>query len=141
MTENDADLSLRPAGAGLGAPALGKHPCGLALRFPHRDDVTRPPIMSLFVVPVLALLYFLPTIIAAQREKSNTVGIFTMNLLWGWTFVGWVIALVWALSRQSVDKPAPEPVPAHASAPRLCSHCGKYSQPDARLCASCGVAF
>jgi len=67
--------------------------------------------MSLFVVPVLALLYFLPTIIAAQRENSNTVGIFAMNLLWGWTFVGWVIALVWALSRQSVDKPAPEPLP------------------------------
>ncbi|WP_012387030.1 superinfection immunity protein [Acidithiobacillus caldus] len=48
-----------------------------------------------------AALYFLPTILAWLRKKSNLVAIFVMNLLLGWLFVGWVIALVWALSNDS----------------------------------------
>ncbi|OFC30678.1 superinfection immunity protein [Acidithiobacillus caldus] len=48
-----------------------------------------------------AAFYFLPTILAYLRKKSNLVVIFVMNLLLGWLFVGWVIALVWALSNDS----------------------------------------
>ena len=38
--------------------------------------------------------YMLPWAIAAIRGKSNHWLIFWVNLLLGWTFVGWVIALV-----------------------------------------------
>jgi hypothetical protein len=41
--------------------------------------------------------YFLPTIIAAVRGKRNAAAIFALNLLLGWTFVFWVVALVWSL--------------------------------------------
>lgn len=41
--------------------------------------------------------YFLPTIIAAVRSKRNAPAIFILNLLLGWTFVFWVVALVWSL--------------------------------------------
>jgi hypothetical protein len=50
---------------------------------------------------VFTLLYFLPSAIAAARGKGNTVAIFALNLLAGWTFVGWVAALVWALTRDA----------------------------------------
>jgi hypothetical protein len=40
------------------------------------------------------LMYFLPSIIA--HRKRDFAGIFMVNLLFGWTVVGWVIALVWA---------------------------------------------
>jgi len=43
------------------------------------------------------VLYFLPSIIAIARSKRDTTAIFVLNLLLGWTAIGWVIALVWAL--------------------------------------------
>lgn len=48
--------------------------------------------------PFALALYFLPTIIGALRRKQNLVGIFLLNLLLGWTLVGWIIALVMASS-------------------------------------------
>jgi hypothetical protein len=39
-------------------------------------------------------LYFLPTLIAAARHCQNTGLVFVINLLAGWTAIGWVIALV-----------------------------------------------
>ena len=43
-------------------------------------------------------VYFLPTIIAAVRHAKSIVGIILLNVLAGWTFVGWIIALVWSLT-------------------------------------------
>ena len=45
-----------------------------------------------------AAFYFLPTIIAVLRKRHNTLAIFAVNLLFGWSLIGWVIALIWALS-------------------------------------------
>ena len=50
------------------------------------------------------LLYFLPSIIAAARQKRDLLSIFLLNLFLGWTLVGWVIALVWSVK---TDLPAP----------------------------------
>ena len=59
------------------------------------------------VVVTLALFaaYFLPTLIAAGRHAQHEMGILALNLLLGWTFLGWVGALVWAVS-DSVSKEA-----------------------------------
>jgi hypothetical protein len=46
----------------------------------------------------LALL-FLPTLVAKSRKHPNALPIFLVNLFFGWTFVGWVISLVWACTR------------------------------------------
>jgi uncharacterized protein YqhQ len=43
------------------------------------------------------IIYFVPTIIAVLMRKRGTTGIVLLNLFAGWTIVGWVIALVWAL--------------------------------------------
>jgi hypothetical protein len=45
------------------------------------------------VVGVLIALYFLPTIIAVCRKTTNRGSVFTMNLLLGWTIIGWWMAL------------------------------------------------
>lgn len=42
-------------------------------------------------------LYFLPTIIAAIRRSKGILGIILLNIFAGWTFIGWVIALIWSL--------------------------------------------
>jgi hypothetical protein len=45
-------------------------------------------------------LYFLPTIIAIARKQPNALAIFLLNFFLGWTFVGWVVALVWSVTRR-----------------------------------------
>ena len=47
--------------------------------------------------------YFLPTIIAIMRKKKNTLAIFLVNLFFGMTFIGWVVALIWALMYEDKD--------------------------------------
>lgn len=55
------------------------------------------------VIFILVLgLYFLPTITAMRRKKKNDGVILLINLLVGWTVVGWLIALVMATSEPSV---------------------------------------
>ena len=53
----------------------------------------------LLILPALAL-YFLPTIIALVRRDRNALAIILVNIFAGWTFIGWVIALVWSLVDQ-----------------------------------------
>ena len=48
------------------------------------------------------LAYFIPVIVAHNRHKANFSAILALNLLRGWTLIGWVCALVWALT---VDRP------------------------------------
>lgn len=45
-----------------------------------------------------AALYFLPLIVAYRRRHHQVVSIGLLNLFLGWTFLGWVIALVWSAS-------------------------------------------
>jgi Superinfection immunity protein len=47
-----------------------------------------------------AVIYFVPTFIAAVRGHPNTVAIVVLNLFTGWTFIGWIVSLVWALTTQ-----------------------------------------
>lgn len=41
-------------------------------------------------------VYMLPWIIADARRKRHADAIMMANLLFGWTFIGWGVALVWA---------------------------------------------
>ncbi|MDL1888951.1 superinfection immunity protein [Nitrospirales bacterium NOB] len=51
------------------------------------------------------ILYFLPTIVASARSHHNTLAIFVLNLLTGWTILGWIIAIVWACTRAQPQQP------------------------------------
>jgi hypothetical protein len=47
---------------------------------------------------LMLALYFFPTIIALIRRKPNAGAILVLNFFLGWTFIGWIVALVWAVS-------------------------------------------
>lgn len=95
---------------------------------------------------VSLFLYFLPAFLA--RNKSNFTAILLVNLFLGWTFIGWIVALIWALSSDSQRPAAPQQQPA-ASAPQqaapgvtfFCSTCGKPNAAGARFCSSCGAVL
>lgn len=58
-----------------------------------------------FIIMLLAIfVYFMPTLIAFKRLHLNRVAIFVLNLLLGWTFLGWVIAFVWGFTSNTEGK-------------------------------------
>ena len=61
---------------------------------------------GLTVWSIAALVYFVPTIIAFSADHRQRVAICALNLVAGWTLIGWVVALVWSLMRE-------RPQPAH----------------------------
>lgn len=54
------------------------------------------------VFAVLTLGYMLPWMVAALRGKSNHWAVLVLNLLLGWTVIGWVIALVMACTAHRI---------------------------------------
>jgi hypothetical protein len=70
-------------------------------------------LQALLVLAGLLAIYFFPTLMALRAwsgtgapPKKNVGAIFALNLLLGWTFVGWVIALVWALTKDQDAVPS-----------------------------------
>jgi T4 superinfection immunity protein len=53
-------------------------------------------LLVFFVLAVSAGIYFLPAIISYKRGKRNHGAICVLNLLTGWSFIGWVASLIWA---------------------------------------------
>ena len=51
-----------------------------------------------FLIIIGLAIYFVPSIIALKVNHKNFVAIFALNLLTGWSFIGWVVSLVWALT-------------------------------------------
>lgn len=47
---------------------------------------------------ILFVLYWLPTAIALFRKHHNKWAILVLNLLLGWTVIGWIAALVWSFT-------------------------------------------
>lgn len=59
----------------------------------------------LFLVAAAALyLYFLPSLIAENRNPGKMEPIFILNLAAGWMFVPWVVALVLACKMNAVPR-------------------------------------
>ena len=88
----------------------------------------------LFVMFACAVFYFLPSILAWSGR--NFAPVLAINLFLGWTLIGWVVALAWALKEE--PRPAKVIVQQPAAA-LLCRDCGKYSQPGALFCSTCGA--
>jgi hypothetical protein len=68
------------------------------------DMVYSLPIHPMLLMAIMIAIYFLPVIIAAVRNMRHAVAISVLTVVAGWTFVGWVVALVWAC----MDKPEPK---------------------------------
>jgi len=56
-------------------------------------------VFGLLAVILIFTVYFLPTLIAFIRQHKNKLAIFLLNLLLGWTVLGWVISLVWSVMK------------------------------------------
>ncbi len=65
-------------------------------------------VVLILLIAMGAGAYLFPAFIAGFREVRNIGGIIALNVLLGWTVLGWVGALVWAISgetrQQAADK-------------------------------------
>lgn len=43
-------------------------------------------------------IYFIPLIVAFIRKHNNIAAISILNIILGWTFFGWLAALLWSLN-------------------------------------------
>ena len=60
----------------------------------------RSQMEALIVVVITLAIYLLPTWIALSRHKRNTASIAVLNVFLGWTAIGWVVALIWAVAHE-----------------------------------------
>jgi hypothetical protein len=69
----------------------------------ERERSDRMAVISLtagfiFVGIIVFIIYIVPSVIAFKRGHQNAGAILALNILLGWSFLGWVAALVWSLT-------------------------------------------
>lgn len=53
----------------------------------------------MLILTALIVLYFLPSIVAKHTHNKRFNAVFILNVVAGWTVIGWAIALVWASTK------------------------------------------
>jgi hypothetical protein len=56
-------------------------------------------LVELLAIILIFAFYFLPTLVAFLKQHKNKLAIFLLNLLLGWTVLGWVVTFVWSVMR------------------------------------------
>jgi hypothetical protein len=54
------------------------------------------PLLSYALVSIA--IYLCPTLIATYRNHPSRLQLMLLNILLGWTLIGWAAALIWAVS-------------------------------------------
>lgn len=57
----------------------------------------RITIVQLIEALAALMLYFVPSIISDRRKRPDTLMLALLNVCLGWTVLGWLLALRWAL--------------------------------------------
>jgi hypothetical protein len=114
----------------------------------------------LLLGPLLLAAYFIPFFIAAGRRHRFSTAIGLINLLLGWTGIGWFAAIIWAVNRDvreagedylpggpiyflsepRLNEPGIEPVIGNEEhgETRQCAFCAESIKAQARVCWFCG---
>lgn len=50
------------------------------------------------------IIYFIPYLISCLRSHNNCGPIFVTNLVFGWTVIGWFVALIWSITDNTKEK-------------------------------------
>lgn len=86
-------------------------------------------------------LYLLPIYEATSNDHPSITSIALVNILLGWTLLGWVTALIWSLNKpqaQLMQAPnTPPPAPQHDT--KACPMCAESILIAAIKCKHCGA--
>lgn len=99
-------------------------------------------VMALSFFVFAPALYFLPSYEASSRDHENFGAIGMLNLFLGWTLIGWVVAMVWAVRKPETVIVATSPTPPAELIPlrqmKLCPFCAEEVLVAAVKCKHCG---
>lgn len=56
--------------------------------------------IEMIIIIIGLFIYFIPSIAAFIDGHRNSSAILILNIFLGWTFIGWVVALVWAATKE-----------------------------------------
>ena len=99
-------------------------------------------IMAYSFFIVAPALYFLPTYEAVSNDNPNITSIALINILLGWTLLGWVVALVWAINKPTTalaQTPLAQTPLAPAQDFKTCTYCAESILAAAIKCKHCGA--
>jgi hypothetical protein len=60
-------------------------------------------VLSIAVIALSVVVYFLPSIIGKRRDMLYIHMLFIANLALGWTVIGWILCVPWGLFGLTVD--------------------------------------
>ncbi len=66
-------------------------------------------IIQMIVVFSFVIIMLLPGIVASRRNHRNHAAIWAVTIIFGWTLLGWGVALVWALTESTQETQASSP--------------------------------
>jgi Na+-driven multidrug efflux pump len=65
--------------------------------------------VGLTLLAIAVTIYFIPWVLSVLSNNRNSQAIGLLNLFLGWTFIGWVVALIWAIYRPAPPRGAEKP--------------------------------
>ena len=57
--------------------------------------------ITVILLILIVILYMLPTLVAYARDIPQRQTITILNIVLGWTLIGWLVACVWAMSAET----------------------------------------
>ncbi|HYM73897.1 MAG TPA: superinfection immunity protein [Stellaceae bacterium] len=60
----------------------------------------------MILIMLVLLLYLLPTLIAYGREHLHRQDVAIVNIVFGWTLIGWILVFLWAALGRVEQEPA-----------------------------------
>jgi hypothetical protein len=89
-----------------------------------------------FGVILFLLVYLIPSFVSNSRKHKSHMAIVLLNLFLGWTFLGWLGALIWASTGNVETNTGPSPE-THIK----CPDCRELIKKDAKKCRFCGCSL